>query len=92
MFPVRIILMYWSAVAIFRKRPEHTVEATTPTVFFINRIKSEVILPNIPLAVIAPPKHIAHKINQTVFIIPDIPRVEIKSDKMTLSVCKFVFP
>ena len=29
---------------------------------------------------------------KTVFIIADIPRVEIKSDKMTLSVCKFVFP
>ena len=52
----------------------------------------EVILPTMPLAVIAPPKHMAHSINQIVFIIPDMPRVAIKSVRTALSVCKFVSP
>ena len=34
MFPVRIMLMYWSAVARFRNNPEHTVDATMLAVFF----------------------------------------------------------
>ena len=67
-------------------------EATTLTVFFIKRTKIEVILPNIPLAVIAPPKHMAHKISQIVFIMPDMPRVAIKSVKTALSVCRLVLP
>ena len=59
MFPVRMMLMYWSAVARLRNIPEPTVDATTLTVFFMNRTNTEVMLPSIPLAVIAPPKHMA---------------------------------
>ena len=90
--PVRMMLMYWSAVARLRKSPEQTVADTTLTVFFMKRTKSDVMLPSIPLAVIAPPKHMAHNISQMVFIIPDIPRVAIKSVKTALSVCRLVLP
>ena len=64
MLPVRMIEIYWSAVQMFRNRPEATVEATSPTVRFAKRINTEVMLPNIPLAVMAPPKHIAQIISQ----------------------------
>ena len=87
-----MILIYWSAVARLRNKPEQTVPPTTLTVFFINRTKIEVILPNIPLAVIAPPKHMAHRMSQIVFSIPDMPRVAIKSDRTALSVCRLVLP
>ena len=56
MFPVRIILMYWSAVVRLRNSPEQTVDATTLTLPFMKRTKTEVILPSIPLAVMAPPE------------------------------------
>ena len=70
MFPVRMMLMYWSAVARLRNIPEPTVDATTLTVFFMNRTNTEVMLPSIPLAVIAPPKHMAQIMSHIVFIIP----------------------
>ena len=92
MFPVRIILIYWSAVARFKNNPEQTVEATILTVFFIKRTKTDVILPSMPLAVIAPPKHMAHKISQIVFIMPAIPLVATSSVNMLLSVCRVVLP
>ena len=50
MFPVRIMLMYWSAVARFRNNPEHTVDATMLAVFFMKRTNREVMLPSMPLA------------------------------------------
>lgn len=52
MLPVRMILIYWSAVAKFMNKPEHTVDETRLKRFFIKRTKTDVILPNIPLAVI----------------------------------------
>ena len=61
--------MYWSAVARLRNIPEPTVDATTLTVFFMNRTNTEVMLPSIPLAVIAPPKHMAQIMSHIVFII-----------------------
>jgi hypothetical protein len=77
--PVRIIEIYWSAVARLKNKPDITVEATTPTVLFIKRRNTDIILFNIPLAIIEPPKHMAHSISHTVFIMPDMPRVEINS-------------
>ena len=91
-FPVRMILMYWSAVARLRNNPEQTVAPTTLTVFFIKRTKIEVILPNIPLAVIAPPKHMAHKISQIVFIMPDMPRVATRLFSSGFPVFMLVLP
>ena len=69
-----------------------TVDVTSPTVRFIKRRNTEVMLPNIPLAAIAPPKHMAQRISQIVFIMPDMPRVAIKSVKTALSVCRLVLP
>ena len=92
MFPVRIMLMYWSAVARFRNNPEHTVDATMLAVFFMKRTNREVMLPSMPLAVMAPPKHMAQMMSQMVFIIPAIPRVAISSVYMSLSVCRLVLP
>ena len=92
MLPVRMMEIYWSAVQILRNRPEATVEATSPTVRFIKRINTEVMLPNIPLAVMAPPKHIAQIISQIVFIIPLIPRVETRSFKSGFPVWTWVLP
>ena len=82
MFPVRIMLMYWSAVARFRNNPEHTVDATMLAVFFMKRTNREVMLPSMSLAVMAPPKHMAQMMSQMVFIIPAIPRVAISSVNM----------
>ena len=56
--------MYWSAVVRLRNSPEQTVDATTLTLPFMKRTKTEVILPSIPLAVMAPPKHMAQRINK----------------------------
>lgn len=82
--------MYWSAVARFRNNPEHTVDATMLAVFFMKRTNREVMLPSMPLAVMAPPKHMAQMMSQMVFIIPAIPRVAISSVNMSLSVCRLV--
>ena len=79
MFPVRMMLMYWSAVARLRNIPEPTVDATTLTVFFMNRTNTEVMLPSIPLAVIAPPKHMAQMMSHTVLSMPAMPRVATSS-------------
>ena len=92
MFPVRIILIYWSAVVRLRNSPEQTVDATTLTLPFMKRTKTEVMLPSIPLAVMAPPKHMAQRISQTVFIMPAIPRVETRSVSMLLPVSRLVLP
>ena len=92
MFPVRMMLMYWSAVARLRNIPEPTVDATTLTVFFMNRTNTEVMLPSMPLAVIAPPKHMAQIMSHIVFIIPAMPRVAISSVSMALSLCRLVLP
>ena len=91
-FPVRMMLMYWSAVARLRNSPEPTVDATTLTVLFMNRTNTDVMLPSMPLAVIAPPKHMAQSISQMVFIIPAMPRVAISSVSMALSLCRLVLP
>ena len=84
--------MYWSAVARLRNIPEPTVDATTLTVLFMNRTNTEVMLPSIPLAVIAPPKHMAQRISHIVFIIPAMPRVAINSVNMALSLWRPVLP
>lgn len=70
---------YWSAVHILKNIAEKTVEATIPTVFRISRRKTVMILLIIPLAVMAPPKHIAQITNHIVCNIPAIPRVDTKS-------------
>lgn len=46
--------IYWSAVQMLRNSPDATVDATSPTVRFIKRRNTEVILPNIPLAAHCP--------------------------------------
>lgn len=78
--------MYWSAVTIFKNKPEHTVDATMPTLRFIKRRNTDVRLSSIPLAVMEPPKHMAQMISQIVFIIPAIPRVATKLFKASLPV------
>lgn len=50
------------------------------------------MLPNIPLAAIAPPKHMAQRISQIVFIMPDIPRVATKLFSSGLPVSMPVLP
>ena len=45
-----------------------------------------------PLAVMAPPKHMAHIINQMVFIIPAMPRVETKEFNISFPVSSCVDP
>ena len=60
--------------------------------FFIKRKKTEVIVSNIPLDVMAPPKHIAQIINQTVFIIPAMPRVATNELSVSMPVSKEVGP
>ena len=84
--------MYWSAVQIFSVKPENTVEATILARRCIKRIKTEVIVSNMPLAVMAPPKHIAQIISQIVFIIPAIPRVDTKEFNISFPVSNCVEP
>ena len=52
MFPVRMMLIYWSAVVRLRNSPEQTVDTTTLTLPFMKRTNTEVMLPSIPLDVI----------------------------------------
>ena len=84
--------MYWSAVTIFKNKPEHTVDATMPTLRFIKRRNTDVRLSSIPLAVMEPPKHMAQMISQIVFIMPAIPRVATKLFKASLPVSIWVLP
>ena len=84
--------IYWSAVARLRNNPDATVEDTIPIRLLVKRINTEVILPNMPPAVIAPPKHMAQTISQMVFIIPDIPRVATNSFISALPVSSWVPP
>ena len=92
MLPVRMMLIYWSAVAKFMNKPEHTVDETRLKRFFIKRTKTDVILPSIPLAVMAPPKHMEHSISQIVFVMPAIPRVATSSVRAALPVSRLVLP
>ena len=84
--------MYWSAVARLRKSPEHTVDATVLTRFLMKRTKTDVMLPSMPPAVMAPPKHMAQRMSHTVFIMPAMPRVATSSVSMGLSVWRLVLP
>ena len=84
--------MYWSAVTIFKNKPEHTVDATMPTLRFIKRRNTDVRLSSIPLAVMEPPKHMAQMISQIVFIMPAIPRVATKLFNASLPVSIWVLP
>ena len=49
--------------------------------------KIRVMLSSMPLADMAPPKHMAQMISQIVFIIPAIPRVETREFRASLPVC-----
>ena len=84
--------MYWSAVATFRNNPENTVDETNVSRLRTKRTKTEVMLPSIPPAVMAPPKHMAHNISHTVFIIPAMPRVATSSVSDSLDVVRLVLP
>ena len=84
--------MYWSAVVRFSNKPEQTVELTSEKVDFIILRKIDVMLSIMPLAVMAPPKHIAQRISHIVLSIPDIPRVAIKSFTKALPDSRFVLP
>ena len=77
---------------MFKKIPDMTVADTIPTRFRMNRMNMEVRLSNIPLAVIAPPKHMAQIISQMVFIMPLIPRVVTRSLSIALPVSIPVLP
>ena len=92
MFPVRIIEIYWSAVARFRNKPEATVAATVLASLCVKRTNIRVMLPNMPQAVIAPPRHMAQRISHTVSIIPPIPRVAINSVNAGVEACRDVLP
>lgn len=84
--------IYWSAVQMLRNSPDATVDVTSPTVRFIKRRNTEVMLPNIPLAAIAPPKHMAQRISQIVFIMPDMPRVATRLFSSGFPVFMLVLP
>ena len=92
MFPVRIIEIYWSAVARFRNKPEATVAATVLASLCVKRTNIRVMLPNMPQAVMAPPRHMAQRISHTVSIIPPIPRVAISSVNAGVEACNDVLP
>ena len=72
--------------------PVKTVEDTRVTVRFMNLMIKFVIFAIIPLAIITPPKHIAHIISQIVFIIPLMPRVATNSVSIAFDVSTEVFP
>ena len=84
--------MYWSAVQMFRKRPEKTVDMIMPTRRFMKRRKTAVRLSNMPLAVMAPPKHMAQIMSQMVSIMPDMPRVATRLFRASLPVSTLVPP
>ena len=86
------MLMYWSAVVILRNRPERAVEETIENVDFIMFANIFVMLLSMPLAVIAPPKHMAQRISHIVFIMPCIPLVATKSltSWFPVSICVLV--
>ena len=77
--PVRIIEIYWSPVVRLKKRPDATVELTTPIVRCATRRKRREIASNIPLPHMTPPKHMAQIMSQMVSIIPPMPLVATRS-------------
>ena len=77
---------------MLRNSPDATVDVTSPTVRFIKRRNTEVMLPNIPLAAIAPPKHMAQMISQIVFIMPYMPRVATRLFSSGFPVFMLVLP
>ena len=84
--------MYWSAVVRFINKPVATVEDTKLTHFLVKRMNTEVMLANMPPAVMAPPKHIAQIMSQMVSIMPDMPRLEINSFISAFPASKEVLP
>ena len=82
--------MNWSEVQMLSDKPETTVEATVLTVPFMKRRNSWVMLPNMPLADMAPPKHMAQMMSQMVFNMPHMPRVETSSFRVSLPVSTWV--
>ena len=83
----RMMAMNWSAVQMFKDNPDTTVEATMLVRPRMKCKKIRVMLSSMPLADMAPPKHMAQMISQIVFIIPAIPRVETREFKASLPVC-----
>ena len=83
----RMMAMNWSAVQMFKDNPDTTVEATMLVRPRMKCKKIRVILSSMPLADMAPPKHMAQMISQIVFIIPAIPRVETREFRASLPVC-----
>lgn len=77
----------WSAVQMFKDNPDTTVEATMLVRPRMKCKKIRVMLSSMPLADMPPPKHMAQMINQIVFIIPAIPRVETREFRASLPVC-----
>ena len=76
----------WSAVQMFKDNPDTTVEATMLVRPRMKCKKIRVMLSSMPLADMAPPKHMAQMISQIVFIIPAIPRVETREFRASLPV------
>jgi len=68
------------------------VEATVETVVFASRANMSTMLSSMPVALIAPPKTIAHSISQMVLIIPDIPRVATRLFNSGTPVSRLVLP
>ena len=85
-----MMAMNWSAVQMFKDNPDTTVEATMLVRPRMKCKKIRVMLSSMPLADMAPPKHMAQMISQIVFIIPAIPRVETREFRASLPVCIYV--
>ena len=83
----RMMAINWSAVQMFKDNPDTTVEATMLVRPRMKCKKIRVMLSSMPLADMAPPKHMAQMISQIVFIIPAIPRVETREFRASLPVC-----
>ena len=82
----------WSPVVIFKKMPVPTVEPTRLTRLFTQRRMTCVKLSIIPLATMAAPKHIAHRMSQMVFSMPAMPPVDTSSFSEALPVSTPVAP
>ena len=88
--PVRMILMYWSPVIKLSDRPAPTVELTMPIGRLLLPLRESIRLDSSPLALIAPPNVIAHIMSHIVGNIPSIPRVEMSSSIIGVSLCRDV--
>ena len=77
---------YWSPVQLFSISPVVTVEMTMLRVLLRREVMAWVMVNNIPDPIIAPPKHMAHRISMMVGSIPSIPPVEARASSCSFPV------